>query len=231
MSSDWGLDETAFAGPEHLDADYIAGYEAKAQYDPAPDVAALLEAGVGSDSTVVDLGAGTGVFTRAIAPRVAGVIAVDVSPAMVDVLAERVATAGLTNVTTVRAGFTSYEHDGRPADAVFTRNALHQLPDFWKGIALARIHDALQPGGVLRLLDLVYDFDPADAPARLVEWMAGAVGDPARGYTAEEFAMHVRTEFGTYRWLLEPLLAHTGFDIDEVDFRAGIYATYTCHRR
>ncbi len=33
----------------------------------------------------------------------------------------------------VRAEFLSCEHSGPPADAVFTRNAVHQLPDFWKG--------------------------------------------------------------------------------------------------
>ena len=32
-----------------------------------------------------------------------------------------------------------YEHGGPPADFVFTRNALHQVPDFWKAIALDRI--------------------------------------------------------------------------------------------
>ena len=56
-------------------------------------------------------------------------------------------THGLANVDVVQAGFTTYEHAGGPVDFVFTRNALHQLPDFWKGIALARIAALLPAGG------------------------------------------------------------------------------------
>lgn len=100
----------------------------------------------------------------------------------------------------------SHEHTGAPADFVHTRNALHQLPDFWKGMALQRIAGLLRPGGILRLHDLVHDFTPAEAPAVLGCWMAGPATDPAAGYTAADYATHLRTEFSTYRWLLEPLL-------------------------
>ena len=57
-----------------------------------------------------------------------------------------------------------------------------------------------------------------------------AVDDPAVGYTAPEFAEHVRAEFGTYRWLLDALIEHAGFEIVEREVRADIYATYTCRR-
>jgi SAM-dependent methyltransferase len=129
------------------------------------------------------------------------------------------------------AGFLSYEHAGDPPDFVFTRNALHQLPDFWKGVALARIASMLQPGGVLRLHDLVFDFEPADAAERVEAWMAGAVTDSATGYTAGELAAHTRGEFSTYTWLLEPMLERTGFEILERGTRRGAYAAYTCRRR
>ena len=39
---DWYPEELATAGAEHLDDDFVARYEAKAQYDPRSDVAALL---------------------------------------------------------------------------------------------------------------------------------------------------------------------------------------------
>jgi ubiquinone/menaquinone biosynthesis C-methylase UbiE len=65
------------------------------------------------------------------------VTAVDVSPAMVAVLGERAQAAGLANLDCVRAGFLSYQHHGPPVDGVYTRHALHQLPDFWKAVALA----------------------------------------------------------------------------------------------
>jgi SAM-dependent methyltransferase len=59
----------------------------------------------------------------------------------------------------MRAGFLSYEHEGDPPDAVFTRNALHHLPDFWKAAALERIARLLRPRGVLLLRDIVYSFE------------------------------------------------------------------------
>jgi len=227
----WILDELAHAGPEHLDPDFVAGYDRKQGYpDPAPDLAALDASGLSPASTIVDLGAGTGRFALAAAQRYRSVIAVDVSPAMLDALRSRAGAAGLTNVTFVRAGFLSYEHTGPPADAVHTRNALHQLPDFWKAIALDRIARILRPGGVLRLRDLIYDFQPAEAGAVLHGWLAGAVDDPATGYTAAEYATHIRTEYSTFRWLLEPMLTAAGFDIVSVDYVGRLYGAYTCIR-
>jgi hypothetical protein len=105
------------------------------------------------------------------------------------------------------------------------------VPDFWKGIALDRVHRLLAPGGILRLRDLVFDFEPADAPARIAAWLAGAVDDPARGWTADELAEHVRIEYSTYSWLFEPLLERTGFEILERSYVRGAYGTYTCRHR
>jgi ubiquinone/menaquinone biosynthesis C-methylase UbiE len=227
----WWLDELAHAGQEHLDAAYVAGYEAKAGYDPTDDIAALRDQGLDHESTIVDLGAGTGRFTCEVARHCAHVIATDVSPAMIAVLRDRVTSLGLDNVTVVRAGFLSYEHTGDPVGFVFTRNALHQLPDFWKGIALDRIATLLPPGGILRLKDLVFDFEPSQANERIPAWMSGAVEDPARGWTAAELAEHVRLEYSTYSWLFEPMLERTGFDILERGYVRGAYGAFTCRRR
>jgi ubiquinone/menaquinone biosynthesis C-methylase UbiE len=226
----WWLDESAYAGQEHLDEAYVAGYERKAGFDPAEDIEVMAALGLDESSTVIDLGAGVGTFALAVATRCRDVIAVDVSPAMLALLRERVARTGVDNVTVVEAGFLSYEHRGPPVDFVYTRNALHQLPDFWKGIALHRVAAILRPGGILRLRDLVFDFAPGDARARIEAWLAGAVSDPATGWTAAELAEHVRIEFSTYRWLLEPLLQRTGFEILDCDFRRSAYGAYTCRR-
>jgi SAM-dependent methyltransferase len=227
---DWWLDELAHAGREHLDAAYVAGYERKAGFDPAEDVELLHRYGLDRDSIVLDVGAGVGTFTVAVAPKCQEVIAIDVSPAMIAVIRERVEHVCLSNVTVVEGGFLSYQHRGLPVDFVYTRNALHQLPDFWKGIALQRIATSLRPGGILRLRDLVFDFDPADADERIDAWLSGAVSDPAVGWTADELAEHVRIEFSTYSWLLEALLERTGFQILDRDSRS-TYAAYTCRRQ
>lgn len=228
----WTIDELAHAGDEHLDPAYVAGYDAKSQTDPSADVALLQSLGMGTESTVVDLGAGTGTFARAVAPHCRRVVAVDVSLAMLDILRANVARDGLSNVEPVRAGLLTYEHQGEPADIVYSRNTLHHLPDFWKGIALVRIAAMLPPGGILRLHDLVYSFDPADAPARIESWLANAPADPAQGFTRADLELHIRTEHSTYSWLLEPLLERAGFAIRDAEYRAsGAFAAYVCVRR
>ncbi|MFE2427404.1 class I SAM-dependent methyltransferase [Streptomyces sp. NPDC059373] len=228
----WKIDELAHAGPEHLDAAFVAGYDRKQGHpDPTEDIAVLAAHGLGLTSTVIDLAAGTGQFTLAAARRFGHVTAVDVSPAMQDALRKRTADAGFANVGFALAGFLSYDHPGPPADAVHTRNALHQLPDFWKALALQRIADSLRPGGILRLRDLIFDFQPSAADAVLERWMSGAATDPAAGYTRDDFADHLRTEFSTFRWLLEPMLAAAGFDILDAEFVGSVYGAYTCVKR
>jgi SAM-dependent methyltransferase len=227
----WMIDELAYAGPEHLDAAFVAGYDRKQGYpDPAEDLAIFEAHGLGRTSVVLDLGAGSGQFALAAARRFGYVTALDVSPAMNALLGERAAAEGLTNLDCVRAGFLGYDHSGPPADGVYTRNALHQLPDFWKAVALERIARTMRPGGVLRLHDLIYDFAPAQAAEVFQGWFDHAAADPADGYTAADYAEHIRTEFSTFRWLLEPMLAATGFEIVAAEFSGRLYGAYTCVR-
>ena len=223
------LDELAHAGPEHLDEEFITGFDRKQGYpDPAADIAAFEARSLGNSSTVVDLGTGTGQFAIPAAVRFGRVIAVDVSPAMLVALRTKAkVTVDQASLECVRGGFLSYSPD-EPVDGVYTRNALHQLPDFWKVIALRRIAGMLRPGGVLRLLDLIYDFGPSETDAVFGDWFANAATDPAEGYTAADYAEHIRTEHSTFRWLLEPMLAATGFEVADVSYARRLYGAYTC---
>ncbi len=188
------------------------------------EVATLLACGVGKTSTVVDLGAGTGTFAQAIAPHVGQVISVDVSEVMV-------ATMRARGLGATHAGFLSYEHRGEPADAVFSSNALHHLPDFWKAVALERIARLLRPGGVFRLLDIVYSFEPHQADQAITSWLAAAAQDPAQGWTAPELAAVIRDEHATFTWLIEAMLERAGFQIrDHHASDDRVFAEYTCVR-
>ena len=226
------LDELAHAGPEHLDEGFIAGFDRKQGYpDPAADIAAFEAHGLGKTSSVVDFGAGTGQFAIPAAGRFGRVIAADVSPAMLGALRAKakgtLSQADLSRLECVRGGFLSYS-PAEPVDGVYTRHALHQLPDFWKVTALRRIASLLRPGGVLRLVDLIYDFGPGETDAVFAGWFANAATDPAAGYTAADYAEHIRTEHSTFRWLLEPMLAATGFEVADVSYERRLYGAYTC---
>lgn len=232
MRKPWLIDELAHAGPEHLDPDFVTGYDRKQGHpDPSDHLAELEARGLDKSSTVVDLGAGTGQFALAAAARFGRVVAADISPAMIASLRARAAERGLANLECVRAGFLSYEHTGEPADGVFSRHALHQLPDFWKTQALVRIAAMLRPGGVLLVRDLIYDFAPDEARQVFEQWFAGASTDPAAGYTADDYVEHIQTEHSTYRWLFEPMLEACGFEIVDVAYEGRVFGAYTCLKR
>ena len=163
----WLLDERASAGRENLDVDHVARYDAKEAWDASAEVRLLESLGLDAGSTVLDLGAGTGQFTLAVAPRCARVIAADVSQPMLERLRSKVAEAGFDNVETVEAGFVSYEHKGAPVDVAYSRYALHHVPDFWKARALVRLARCMRPGGLLRVWDIVYSFAPEEADGRI----------------------------------------------------------------
>jgi len=232
MDNAWLLDELAFAGGEHVDIEFVGGYDRKqGQPDPAPEVEAFLAQGLDAISTIVDLAAGTGQFAIPAARKFGRIVAVDISPAMLEFLRREAAGHALSNLERVQAGFLGYEPEGPPADGVHSRHGLHQLPDFWKAIALDRIARMLRPGGVLRVRDLIYDFAPGQATEVFERWFAGAATNGAVGYTAEDYAQHIRTEHSTFRWLFEPMLRTAGFEIVTVEYHAAPYGSYTCVKR
>jgi SAM-dependent methyltransferase len=230
----WWLDEHAHAGREHFDEQHARLYDAKEDAQAAEEICLLQEAGV-LDRTysVVDIGAGTGQFALAAAAACRRVVAVDVSPVMLGRLAENIDRCAVTNVEAVCAGFLTYRHTGEPADLVYSRYALHHLPDFWKAIALRRMADMLRPGGVLRLWDVVYSFEPPDAERRIDAWITETMAaEVERGWTRAELAEHVRDEHSTFTWLLEPMIERAGFDMIDANYSAsGVFARYLCRKR
>jgi ubiquinone/menaquinone biosynthesis C-methylase UbiE len=223
----WFIDELRYAGRENLDAGHVAQYDAKEDASATSEVALLESMGLTQESLVLELGAGTGQFSVEVAPACARVIAVDVSELMLDRLQTKVADIGLSNVEIVRAGFLTYEHAGGPADFIYSRYALHHLPDFWKAVALNRLRRMLDPGGVLRLWDVVYDFAPAEAKDRIEAWCATGGDTVEAEWSRAELEEHVRDEHSTFSWILEPMIAQSGFEIAQAEHSDdGIFAKY-----
>ena len=229
----WYLDELAHAGPEHLEAAYVAHYDLKAGPGAKPDgdIETLLQYGMGPDAQVLDVGAGTGRFALGVARHCGQVTAVDVSQPMIDHIERVTAEAGLANVTATRAGFLSFEVEPRSIDVVHSRHALHQLPDTWKAVALCRIASALKPGGLFLLRDLIFFFNPGELDARVEAWLAeSSAPSPETGWTRREFETHLREEHSPFSWLLEEMFEHTGLEIKlkEPGPYPSTYGRYLC---
>ena len=227
----WFIDELEHAGDEHLDRLYVQGYDRKAGFDPTEDLAILRDLGLDQTSTLVDVGAGTGEFSLAAAKVCRRVVAVDVSAAMLDVVRAKALRRNATNLEAVRAGFLSYEHAGEPADFVYTRNAVHHLPDFWKAMALRKIARLLRTGGILRLRDLIFSFEPEETDRVVEAWIKSAPERAESGWTRSELETHLRDEHSTFTWLFEPMLERAGFEIQTATYdESKVFAAYTCIR-
>ena len=227
MKYNWTRDEVASAGRENLDAAHASRYDEKENANAYAELELLRTLGLSETSEVVDLGAGTGQFTLVAAPACARVVAVDVSPVMLTVLENKVHAAHLENVEIVQSGFLTYEHRGNPADFLYSRFALHHLPDFWKAVALERLRRITRVGGVLRLWDVVYSFSPQDAASSLDAWCATLTDDTDGGWRRADIEEHIRDEHSTFAWLLESMLERSGFHVEHADYSSdGIFARY-----
>lgn len=228
----WFLDELSHAGSEHLDPAYVPQYDRKAGTDPAADMALLREYGLNTAHTLVDLGAGSGTFTLTVAPHCRQVIAVDVSPVMLALVQQKASELGIENITYAQHGFLTYAHQGEQADYIYSRHALHHLPDFWKALALTRIAAYLRTGGILFLRDLIFSCELHELTPVVDAWLAGASTNPEQGWTRAELETHLREEHSTFSWLLEPMLERAGFEIRHIEHdRSRVRSGYVCVKR
>lgn len=103
---------------------------------------------------VLDVGCGPGVNFAPIRGAIGDggrLVAVDYSPEMVAKARTRVDDRGWENVTVERADATTAELGG-PFDAAVATLSLSVMPDVAR--AVENVHDALEPGGSLAVLDL-----------------------------------------------------------------------------
>lgn len=114
---------------------------------PVPRMLELAVEAARGKGRVLEVAAGTGLITTAIAPVVGELIATDYAAEMVEQLEARVRDAQLANVRCEQADLYSLEYDSGSFDVVFAANVLHLVPDL-EG-ALANLRRTLKPCGVL----------------------------------------------------------------------------------
>jgi hypothetical protein len=94
-------------------------------------------------------------------------------------------------------------------------------------VALDRVRGMLRPGGLLRLWDVVYDFEPSQAQERIDAWCATGGDSVEEGWSRAELEEHVRDEHSTFSWLLEAMIRRGGFEIERAEHSEdGIFARY-----
>jgi phosphatidylethanolamine/phosphatidyl-N-methylethanolamine N-methyltransferase len=114
---------------------------------PVPRMLELAVEAVRGKARVLEVAAGTGLLTTAIAPVVGDLIATDYAAEMVEQLEARVRDERLANVRCEQADLYDLRFDAGSFDAVVAANVLHLVPDLER--ALAGLRRVLAPNGVL----------------------------------------------------------------------------------
>ncbi|MBN1135836.1 MAG: class I SAM-dependent methyltransferase [Anaerolineae bacterium] len=99
--------------------------------------------------TALEIGCGTGAFARLLAERAGHVLALDLSPNMVRIAAER--SAHCPNIDYQVGDVMAWTFAPGQFDCIASIAALHHLP---LEQVLPRLKQALKPGGALLILDL-----------------------------------------------------------------------------
>jgi SAM-dependent methyltransferase len=173
----------------------------------------LLEQVLAGDPTLaVDVGAGTGTFSIALAARGVRVVAVDGDP---DVLQRAARKPGAERVRFEEGLADALPLDDATADRVVMSLLLHHLEPQAKDRALAEAHRALRPGGRLHVADWGRPRDPLTAAGflglRLVDGFsttadhaAGRLPDRIRaaGFQDVEVRDRLRTPWGSLELLI-----------------------------
>ncbi len=140
---------------------------------PMPRMLELAAEAVRSCARVLEVAAGTGLVTMALARSARLVVATDYAGAMIEILRERVREAGLTNIHCEQADLYALPFEPASFDAVLAANVLHLVPDVPGAIASFR--RVLRPDGRLVVPTFCHD---ESALSWVVSRVLGVTGFP-----------------------------------------------------
>ncbi|HLH67027.1 MAG TPA: class I SAM-dependent methyltransferase [Solirubrobacteraceae bacterium] len=103
----------------------------------------------------VDLGCGSGQLTLPLAERCERVLAVDIDPGAIGILADRARRAGAGNLQTLTEPLERLDLEAGSVDLVVSNYALHHLRDADKRLLLERALVWLSPGGRIVIGDMM----------------------------------------------------------------------------
>jgi ubiquinone/menaquinone biosynthesis C-methylase UbiE len=145
---------------EHQFGPVAANYATSAVHVGGPDLNAMLEAaGLRGGERLLDAGCGAGHTALAFAPRVAEVVGVDLTEAMLVQGRRLAAKRELANITFQRGDVERLAFPDASFDMVTSRYSAHHYPH--PSAALREFARVLRPGGTLLLVDVVAPDEPA----------------------------------------------------------------------
>jgi ubiquinone/menaquinone biosynthesis C-methylase UbiE len=137
-----------------------ANYATSAVHVGGPDLTAILDAAaLRGDERVLDAGCGAGHTALAFAPRVAEVVGLDLTEAMLAQGRKLARQQERTNITFQRGDVEKLAFDDASFDLVTSRYSAHHYPH--PLAALREFARVLKPGGSLLLVDVVSPDEPA----------------------------------------------------------------------
>lgn len=140
-------------------AQQAAGFAASAATTDQAQVARLVEAiGETANGRVLDVACGPGIVTSALAEGAQEVVALDLTPQMLEQARERCAKAGRTNVVFKEGSATALPFADATFDAVVTRLSFHHFAE--PNVALKEMLRVLRRGGILTIADVVSSEEP-----------------------------------------------------------------------
>lgn len=98
-----------------------------------------------------DVACGPGILARALAPRVAEVVGVDLTPAMVDTARAEARREAVANVRFLQGDATALPFADGAFDGAMTRFSLHHIPA--PGRVVAEMARVVRPGGTVAVVD------------------------------------------------------------------------------
>lgn len=137
----------------HFDAKAAEWDDNPGRVKNARKIAGAIQRAVPLSQTMsaMEFGCGTGLISRELFPNIGKILAIDLSPGMIDQLQKRISEAGIENITAQCRNIIA-NPPAEQFDLIFSGMALHHVPD--TDALLDVLVDLLAPGGYLALADL-----------------------------------------------------------------------------
>jgi ubiquinone/menaquinone biosynthesis C-methylase UbiE len=160
-------------------------YLTSAVHSQGKDLELLAEIVTGiNHPAVLDLGCGAGHASFAVAPFAKRVVAYDITPSMLDIVASTARERGISNLATQQGSVDHLPFADASFDCIVSRYSAHHWHDL--PLALSELRRALKPGGQVCFIDVVGGPQPLlDTHLQAIELLR----DPShvRNFTAQEW--------------------------------------------